>query len=76
MTMKMTPGVVQDAICFNPVLPIDGIIVRHTRTGVKEGVVPTHTHFMYDEKGREGCMSICYVEGNGIALPWCGRISS
>ena len=68
MTIKMTPGVVPDATRFNPVLPIDGIVAGHIWTGIVEGVVPTYTHFMYDEKGREGCMLIRYVEGNSIAM--------
>jgi hypothetical protein len=68
MTMKVTPSIVPDATCFNPVLPIDGIIVGHIWAGVMEGVVPTHAHFMYDEKGREGCMLIRYVEGNSFAM--------
>lgn len=68
MMMKVTPSIVPDATCFNPVLPINGIIVRHIWAGVMEGVIPTHAHFMYDEKGRVGCILIRYVKGNSFAM--------
>jgi hypothetical protein len=52
MAMKVTLSIVPDAACFDPVLPIDGIIVGHIWGDVMEGVVPTHAHFVYDEKWR------------------------
>ena len=74
MTMKVILSIVPDTTCLNPVLPVNGIIVRHIWGDVMEGVVPTHAHFVYDEKGREGYIFIRYVEGNSFAMVWLNII--
>src|SRR6266852_1719831 len=69
--MKLICGIVPDATCYYPVLPVDGIKVGHIWASVMEGMVPTHTHFVYDKDGRVGCMPIRYVKSNSFAMVWC-----